>query len=82
MPLATDVVSLLLTRFCRAVRFTIPFLKQLLGQPLEVPDLEAADPVLYKNKIERILQCDDEETLQAFGLTFVEEETIFGATKV
>ena len=75
------MISLSLTRFCCAVRFTIPFLKQLLGQPLEVSDLEAADPVLYKNKIERILQCDENE-LQALELTFVEEQTVFGVTKV
>ena len=64
-----------------AVRFTIPFLKQLLQQPLKPADLEAVDPTLYKNKIQWVLQSSKEE-LQAMELTFTEEETVFGATKV
>ena len=64
-----------------AVRFTIPFLKQLLQQPLKPADLEAVDPTLYKNKIQGVLQSSEEE-LQAMELTFTEEETVFGATKV
>ena len=63
------------------MRFTLPFLKQLLGQPVEVQDLEATDPELYKNKIERIQRCSEEE-LEDLDLTFVEETTMFGSTKV
>ena len=63
------------------MRFTIPFLKQLLQQSLKPADLEAVDPTLYKHKIQGVLQSSEEE-LQELELTFTEEETVFGATKV
>jgi hypothetical protein len=58
----------------------MPFLKQLLRQPLAMEDLRDVDPVLYRNKIERITICSQEE-LEALDLRFVEEETMFGSTK-
>lgn len=63
------------------MRFTVPFLKQLLQQPLDSRDLEQVDPVLYKNKVQGLMECSAEE-LQALDLCFVEQETAFGATTV
>jgi len=65
---------------CLPVRFTMPFLKQLLKLPLQPDDLKAVDPVLYKQKIV-LLGEYSEETLQALDLTFSQEETSFGATR-
>jgi len=63
------------------VRFTIPFLKKLLGQQLEVEDLKAVDSVLYRNKIEGIMRCTEDE-LAELELDFTQESTMFGATSV
>jgi hypothetical protein len=58
----------------------MPFLKQLLRQPLTMEDLRDVDPVLYKHKIEGIMNCSEEE-LEALDQRFVDEHTEFGSTK-
>ena len=63
------------------VRFTIPFIKQLLGVPLTTEDLRSVDPVLFEHKVEYIMRVESEEVLEALELCFEEEETMFGATK-
>jgi len=65
---------------CLPVRFTLPFLKQLLRQPLKPDDLRAVDAVLYQQKVVKLMQYS-EEVLTALDLTFAEEENNFGATK-
>jgi hypothetical protein len=65
---------------CLPVRFTLPFLKQLLKLPLQPEDLKAVDPVLYEQKVVKLSEYSEEELL-ALDLWFAEEETRFGVTK-
>jgi hypothetical protein len=70
-------VALMQAGGCLCIRFTIPFLKQLLGQPIDIPDdLERVDPALYATKVVQLRQYD-EATLSACDLTFEEEEHQF-----
>ena len=61
------------------VRFTRPFLKQLLRQPLDVEDLRSVDPELYKNKVEFIMKCSEED-LASLELNFMVEKRMFDET--
>jgi ankyrin repeat protein len=70
-------VALMQAGGCLCIRFTIPFLKQLLGLPIDIPDdLEKVDPALYATKVVQLRQYD-ESTLGACDLTFEEEEHQF-----
>jgi hypothetical protein len=70
-------VALMQAGGCLCIRFTIPFLKQLLGLPIDIPDdLEKVDPALNATKVVQLRQFD-ESTLGACDLTFEEEEHQF-----
>jgi hypothetical protein len=58
----------------------MPYLTQLLGQPLFPADLQSVDAVLYEQKVVKLLEYD-ENMLEMLDLKFSEEETIFGATR-
>eukprot|EP00935_MAST-01C_sp_MAST-1C-sp1_P001441 g1441.t1 len=66
----------LMQNTCVPVRFTMPFLKQLIGLPMVPEDLRAVDPNLYSNKVELVEKCTEEE-LEGLGLTFEEEVHAF-----